>query len=176
MLDAQVAHQAAEAALRDAEQDLKLLEGQMPTGAVCSRGATRPVSGGMQIFTADCARGQCDGSVSNKPGVDYGASVYTAANSEPWWPVDKGGRWNNEARSKPSASDGSSCQTFVGGVPLGTYTGAVAIPGVAKAPEYLLERFTRGSAVYFRITARGFGYSVATQAVLQSYFRVPNDL
>ena len=84
----------------------------------------------------------------------------------------------------------SNCASFIGGVPLGTYTGVPAVRGVAKQPEYLIEVFRRKHvrinleetqvtstgekanqwSTMYRITARGFGYSRRTQVVLQSVF------
>ena len=166
-LDAERARQAAESALRDAERDLMLADGAAPAGALCPRAAVRPVFRNFSAFTTTCSAGQCA-----TPDIAYTQSDYsTSANAEPWWPAGNGGLWNNNFDAKPRGSS-ASC-TFNGGVPLGTYTGAAALAGVARQPEYLIEivRRASGRLVFFRITARGFGVSERTQVVLQSYFQ-----
>lgn len=170
-LDHQVARQAAEAALRDAERDLLLLATGTPS-AICARGDDRPVQNQVPRFKANCLRGQCSLSEADVAAVKYSEATSTTA-GEAWWPVSKGGRWNNNTSSKPSKGNTGDCLTFVGAVPLGTFTGTQAIPAVSQQPEYLLEPLRRGSQLLFRITARGFGYRAGTEVVLQSYFIVP---
>lgn len=168
-LDSERARQAAESALRDAERDLLLADGVEPAGALCPRKDVRPVFANFSAFADTCPAGQCA-----MLDTVYTQSNYTTlANAEPWWPESggAGGRWNNTVASKPRGSS-ASC-TFNGGVPIGTFTGAAAIAGVAQQPEYLIELVRRGSGrvVFFRITARGFGVSDRTQVVLQTYFQ-----
>lgn len=173
-LDHQVARQAAEAALRDAERDLKLTTGNPMSGALCERGAARPVmeEGGVLYFNETCKAGQCSLPIAAYESANYASAPAAGVTSEPWWPVARGGLWNNAFNAKPSRELGAiNCTTFTGGVPLGTYTGAPPIAGVSRQPEYLIEVFQRGTDTYFRITSRGFGYDPATQVVLQSYFR-----
>lgn len=170
-LDYEVARQAAEAALRDAERDLLLPAGPKPDLALCER---EFLDGGSRsaFFSPDCSKGQC-----YIDPADYKKMKWKddTAPSEAWWPEQgngKGGKWNNDADTKPG--DGGGTCNFTGGVPLGTYTGVPAIGGVALQPEYLIELMKRpgGNDVY-RITARGFGYSENTQVVLQTYFKPP---
>ena len=171
-LDHQVARQAAEAALRDAERDL-LLSANGAASATCPRGPDRPVQNQVPRFTANCLRGQCSLNESAVAAVKYADATSTTTTGEAWWPTQKGGRWNDAASTKPRVGSTGSCDTFVGAVPLGTFTGTLAIPAVAQQPEYLLEPLRRGSQLLFRITARGFGYRQGTEVVLQSYFVVP---
>ena len=166
-LDAERARQAAESALRDAERDLLLPGGPRLATAICDRGTARPIFADFSAFTPACTLGQCaiDDTV-------YKTSNFTSrANPEPWWSVSgSSDPWNNTLTEKPPASN--TC-AFNGGVPLGSFTGATPIAGVAIQPEYLIEVIRRGSGrlVFFRITARGFGASERTQVVLQSYFQ-----
>ncbi|MEY4763497.1 MAG: hypothetical protein RI907_170 [Pseudomonadota bacterium] len=170
-LDNQVARQAAEAALRDAEVDLAIPDSVTRAGATCSRGESRPVSQGFAYFTVSCDRGQCDPgqSMADRLNLDYSkAGVVAGAKGAAWWPTAKGGKWGD--------NDGDiDCASFTGAVPLGTYTGASKIPGVARQPEYLIEQFRKDSKTgdIYRITARGFGYRTGTEVVMQSYFQVP---
>jgi type IV pilus assembly protein PilX len=171
-LDQQVARQAAESALRDAERDLYNIVTTPITNASCSRGGAI----GASSFDASCTNGLCSMSDSA-----YRASVWNDGNGnqinpEPWWPTGKGGLWNNTFSNKPGRTpiDTNNC-SFTGGVPLGTYTGAPYIRGVAIQPEYLIEYFKRsitgGKEInVYRITARGFGYTQRTQEVLQSIY------
>jgi type IV pilus assembly protein PilX len=107
------------------------------------------------------------------PDDTYSQYSYTSSSikAEPWWPASASGQWNNSFETKPRGAT-PNC-TFNGGVPLGTFTGATAIAGVARQPEYLIEMVKRASGrlVFFRITARGFGVSERTQVMLQTYFQ-----
>jgi len=164
-LDAERARQAAESALRDAERDLLIAEGAKPPGAPCDRTPVRPVFANFAAFTDTCNAGQCA-----TPDVAYTQSNWTdGTNAVPWWGPTKG-QWK-DTFVRPGV-DGAACE-FTGGVPLGTFTGAPPIIGVAHQPEYMIEivRKASGRLVFFRITARGFGASERTQVVLQSYFQ-----
>jgi len=169
-LDIQVARQAAEAALRDAEKDLMLAPGAAPAGAVCARGDDRPVLNQIARFTSACRRGQC--ATADWQNTDYAAAATTKV-GEPWWPAEQGGQWNNDMSTKPTRTSAAACAAFNGGVPLGVFTGAAAVTGVARQPEYVIEPIRRGESFFFRITARGFGYRSGTEVVMQSYFLVP---
>lgn len=179
--DLEVARQAAESALRDAERDLNNVTALSGTTPSCPKRTILPIK-----FTTDCIAGLCYRTDAAYASYQWGNATQTASppNSEPWWPTGKGGRWNddfkNSTPTKPiriPPTTSSVCDTFTGGVPLGTFTGAPAIRGVSIQPEYLIEYFKRSvvgqqeTAVY-RITARGFGYSSRTQIVLQSTFLV----
>jgi type IV pilus assembly protein PilX len=173
-LDEQLARQAAESALRDAEQDL--MQGAIaPANAVCDRGVRRPIAKNLSLFTANCLVGQC----AQLPNESRLAASYSSAsasspgNAEPWWPISKGGRWSNDI--KPSRGATTNCDTFTGGVPIGTFTGSPALAGVFRQPEYLIEKIERVDT-YFRVTARGFGAREGTEIVVQSYVLMPSDL
>lgn len=179
-LDRAAATQAAEAALRDGERDLTILASAMRTNASCTRSREGPPKS--FEFTSDCTLGYCF-----KDEASYGISNWSTATSsnktvsEPWWPLNKGGDWNNTFSDKPDRTvlpaDVTHCN-FKGGVPLGTFTGTPPITGVVIQPEYLIELYdrTKISAVTkqeepaYRITARGFGYTQRTQVVLQTIF------
>lgn len=174
-LDMEVARQAAESALRDAERDLSgvVLD---PVNASCPRPE-------ILFFDKDCPTGLCrkeTDSIANSTYANSNWSTSSAGStdkSEPWWPTSKGGLWNDSFDAKPARTPTSKSNcSFTGGVPLGTFTGAAAINGVALQPEYLIEYFLKkdgqgGKEVdTYRITARGFGYTRRTQVVLQTVF------
>nr|WP_315231266.1 PilX N-terminal domain-containing pilus assembly protein [uncultured Albidiferax sp.] len=174
--DLQVARQAAEAALRDAERDIVNVNySGVLSNASCSRGYYVPEATGR--FDTNCTAGLCI-RTDNYANSDWSqAAEGSTDHSEPWWPKGKGGLWNDTVANKPGRVPVSTanCSTFTGAVPVGTYTGAPIIRGVAKQPEYILEFFKRnqigGKTVnLYRITARGFGYTNRTQVVLQSVF------
>lgn len=173
-LDIQVARQAAEAALRDAEKDLALVSGK-PSDAPCDRGTTRPVMDALAYFTANCKGGQCQSlKKDGRLKADYSTAGTSASNgAEVWWPESKGGLWNKGANAKPKPKQSGTCATFTGGVPLGTFTGTNQMVGVAQQPEYIIELIPRGQNPFFRITARGFGLRTGAEVVLQSYFQAP---
>ncbi|MCU0920208.1 MAG: pilus assembly protein PilX [Burkholderiaceae bacterium] len=166
-VDVEIARQAAEAALRDAERDLRLPDGNTVGAAPCSRGDERaidaPGARGEPYFAETCPRGQCGYPLSYYTTSNFAAGT----NPQPWWPTANGGRWQNTAPNLPS-----TCATFTGGVPLGTFTDTPRVAGVARQPEYLIEHMGYNEDKYlFRITARGFGAEEATEVVLQTYFR-----
>ncbi|MDR2327803.1 MAG: pilus assembly protein [Acidovorax sp.] len=181
-LDHVAAREAAETALRDAERDLLNPGVALRANASCSRGvaAITPAD-----FSADCSRGLCALSDVAYAAMDWNKS----SGGEVWWPSAKGGKWNNNFAQKPGRVPASAGRcNFSGGVPLGTFTGAAPVKGVARQSEYLVEYFRRkklrinqqesqaiagdGNALswsaMYRITARGFGYSMQTQVVLQT--------
>lgn len=179
-LDRVAATQAAEAALRDAERDLTILQSAIRTGASCTRSREGPPKS--YEFTGDCALGYC-----YKEEANYGTSNWSTATTalktvaESWWPVNKGGDWNNTFADKPDRTKATADLThcnFKGGVPLGTFTGIPPITGVAVQPEYLVELYdrtkvstvTKQEEPVYRITARGFGFTQRTQVVLQTIF------
>lgn len=195
-MDQEAARQAAESALRDAERDIDNAPlGALMANASCQRNGAPTDYDGLNpsSFTSSCSSGLC-----LKDDPSYGASDWSAATtsntsvSEPWWPKSKGGLWNDDESSKPGRNpvSASNCDTFTGGVPLGTYSGVPPLRGVSKQPEYLIEVFQRKHvrinldetqvtstgekanqwSTMYRITARGFGYSQRTQVVLQSVF------
>lgn len=195
-MDQEVARQAAESALRDAERDIdQAALGVLASNASCLRSSAATDNYGINpnAFTAGCVGGLCLKDDSTYATSDWSsASTSNTTVAEPWWPANKGGLWNDNADTKPGRDPVTSanCDTFTGGVPLGTYTGVPPIKGVAKQPEYLIEVFRRKHvrinldetrvtstgekanqwSTMYRITARGFGYSQRTQVVLQTVF------
>lgn len=139
----QLARQAAEAALRDAETDLRLPDPDgdfARTGASCSRAGSpfreRGVASTASAeFTDTCLLGQC-GLPAARYAISWAAAT-TSNRGAAWWPNTKGGLWGNNATS--SGAPNFDCSTATGGVPLGTYTGVPALTRVARQPEYLIE-------------------------------------
>jgi len=132
-LDLEMAHQAAEAALRDAERDLRLaLEpGKKPAGATCSRDRERPLPDGLvaPLFNAACQRGQCLGELAES--MRDGDLNEPAARPQPWWPASKKGKWNDWRQAR--------LQLRTAVFRFGTFTGTPRIADVARQPEYLIE-------------------------------------
>jgi type IV pilus assembly protein PilX len=146
-LEYQVARQAAEAALRDAELDLRIPEPKglfTLTGAKCGRESSLLRSKGIASatdsaeFTDSCLEGQC-GISSTRYAVQWDDAKPTNKGT-PWWPTSKGGDWGNNVNA--DGSPDYTCGSSTGGVPLGTYTGTPAVVGVARQPEYLIEVMT----------------------------------
>jgi len=148
-LDQMLAMQAAEAALRDAERDLR---GLRPGGLPCKPGTPgcrpageRPIEGlggaGLSYFNRDCAvaasRGQC-----HRSETDYF--------SVPVW--------------RDPALLGNAAR-------YGQYTAAPPLSDVAQQPRYLIEGFRRPTGHLFRITAIGYGANLHTRVMLQSIYR-----
>ncbi len=164
-LDYEVARQAAEAALRDAERDLFPASSAKPAGALCDRSLGRPVSTKFYpgLWTAGCRKGQC---YSLPKYLELSVYAATPVNPQPWWPDSKSGKWGDNEIVPVS------CE-FNGGVPIGTYTDTPGVNGVARQPEYLLEWIDRTTDPIIRVTARGFGADINTEVVLQTYIKPP---
>lgn len=183
-LDREAAREAAETALRDAERDLFNPTLAVAANASCSRGVLEITN---NDFSPNCAKGLCVLNDAAYASVDWTKAI----GGEVWWPSSKGGLWNNSFSDKPSRVPvGTSNCDFSGGIPLGTYTGAAPLKGVARQPEYIVEYFRRKNiriniaesqissmgqranqwSSMYRVTARGFGYSGNTQVVLQTIF------
>jgi type IV pilus assembly protein PilX len=141
----QVARQAAEAALRDAERDLYPDAALAPPNTpACTRSATGVRSDEHSVydieFTTTCLGGQCGFPASDTRNQVTWAAANTSTPGAAWWPVSKGGLWT------PA---GSSCADYAGAVPLGRYTGVAPLGGVSRQPDYLIEYIgdpTQGSA------------------------------
>ena len=146
----QLARQAAEAALRDAEADLRIPEPNglyTQPGAACGReNSNFRLKGVASVlsdeFTDDCLRGQC-GVAPARYAVAWDAANDSSNRGAPWWPGSKGGNWGNNADA--NGAPVFDCSTGTGGVPLGTYTGAARFTRVARQPEYLIELITPGA-------------------------------
>ena len=128
----QIARQAAEAALRDAERDLYPDAAlPAPTTPACTRAGSlfrnvdRVVSS--SEFTSNCLAGQC-WSAAASYSVAW-KSATTSNKGEPWWPISKGGQWGTAS---------TECDA-VGAVPLGRFTGVPPLTGVSQQPDYLIE-------------------------------------
>ena len=169
MRDRNVALQAAELVLRDAERDLSSFKADGVT--FCAGGASgcRPAgerpklaiyradywswtSSFLAYWTATCNHGQCY--------VDPDDTTATV-------PV-----WNDTVADWTEAQTGNTLKT----VKYGTYTGATPLTMVPVQPRYMIEAIAdkdphglRGTnRVIFRITARAVGQNPNTVVILQS--------
>jgi type IV pilus assembly protein PilX len=152
--DRALATQAAEAALRDAELDLRTLRAD---GNICTPATTgcRSVADyapweNAYAFEGTCTAGLCDGAVTQ------------ALPTKVWEPGSA--LWSNAVR-------------------YGTYTKPLGqdthdFPAVVTQPQYLIEEFLMQdggeagtAAYYYRITARGYGASSDTVVTLQTIYR-----
>jgi type IV pilus assembly protein PilX len=142
-LDRNIAFQAAEAALRDAERDIsrRKADGSVctPTDAACRPlpvGTSTLVEAGKEPFSTTCIGGLCEIAVAPAP---------------PVWEV---------------AANWTRATTY------GSFTGAPAINSVSRQPVYLIETsYYENAGWYYRITARGFGVNDQTWVTLQSSFK-----
>lgn len=142
--DRNIAFQAAEAALRDAELDIqcKKIDGSAAT----VKRAIGCISGMLGADLA-CTAGLC--CVINDPALVC---------IEPSTPVYK---------------NTSLSLSTVPSVKYGFYTGAPEISGIPsqQQPRYLIEPFQKQLVNYYRITARGYGVNSNTQVTLQEVYK-----
>jgi len=166
--DWNIAMQAAEAALRDAEFDVY---------GVCSVNTTTctprsPFVSGGTLFgsqSGGTAYGTCNSSTSYKGACLAPASALAT----------------QENVNLDITSWKTSGSTTLNPVTYGTYTGAAALPtsgisAVSTQPQYIVEAMQPNSALYkpgtyvYRITARGWGRNPNTQVTLQSIWQQPS--
>jgi type IV pilus assembly protein PilX len=145
--DRNLAMQAAEAALADAENDIECLMANnspcdKPTLKADSRGSQRPLfadGGGTFDGNELCTNGQCD----------FASRVLS---SDDW---DNKPIWDNA-------------------VTYGRFTGAAPIPIVSEQPRYLIQYQEKGNSInpkrVFHILALGFGADRNTQVLLQATY------
>jgi len=168
MRDHNVALQAAELALRDAERDLAALKADGVT--FCAAGSTGCRPAGERAALAADRAGYWAWSPALTPYWTsicvHGQCYDNTAASVPVWD-DTAADWN------PQAGSTGTRQT----VAYGTYTGATAITGLAAQPRYIIEIFPASpndvygltsQRVTFRITARAVGQNPKTIVILQS--------
>jgi Tfp pilus assembly protein PilX len=163
--DLNIAFQAAEAGLRDAERDIY----GVYNPALAAPGPVRaPTISGRTGFGdgSDTANGAC---TSGTP-ASFGRGLCYGRATGPWPPF-----------TSASLATGSDFA-----VPYGMYTGATPIKFVSAQPVYLIEalwlNIPPGPAksiaagpltTYYRINSRGFGGNPATQVTLQEMYLVP---
>lgn len=154
--DRQIAFQAAEAALMDAEMDIE--KSPDSTKSRSDLFSENPV---LSDFAAGCGAGASN----NKLGLCATANPGT----EPIWKL-------------VDFTDTGSTTTKT--VPFGRFTGQILQTGKgslsSKPPRYIIEAINYRAAgedasvqstYFYRITAMGFGARETTQAVLQSFYR-----
>ncbi|WP_157845002.1 pilus assembly PilX family protein [Methylocucumis oryzae] len=167
MRDYNIALQAAEAGIRDAEQDIT---NQMnPNHRFCKSSGFAPDCGFTTAQTSD------DGLCTNNGG--YSPDVRTALTNGfcPTPPPNA----NIAVVCLPAIAD-----PFNGppSVVYGTFTGARPLPQVSAQPRYLIEAYqsptqTAGNKIpfyYYRITVKAQGLNPATVVWLHSVFKIPN--
>ena len=147
-----LAFQAAEAALRDAQLDIL---GLNSAGAVSPTGRNPPISG---------ETGFGDGT-GNRPSC----STLGLCASQSTGFADAA--LNN---TNVLAQDFTAAPS----VEYGTYTAALRLAGVARQPRYVIEAVNvkpqgnTGKLIWYRITARGYGAREETQETIQVVFRI----
>lgn len=156
--DRQIAFQAAEAALADAERDID--------------GAAGPESVRAAMFAPGGSAAFADGCAGGAGSPALGLCERALPPAAPAW-----------QRARLDADDGAEAARFV---EYGRFTTASMPVGKgmlpARLPRYIIEQLPyvqagetagRRSALFYRITAIGFGASAAHRVVLQSYYLKP---
>jgi type IV pilus assembly protein PilX len=148
--DRNIAFQAAEAALRDAERDIKCqkFDGSPAAATTLVRTNVGCISG-MTGADANCTDGLC--CVVKPPGLACVERTSVSPNKPVY--IDF------SLSAEPS-------------VAYGTHTAAPAITSLnQQPPRYLIEPFLKQGANYYRITARGYGFNANTQVTLQEVYK-----
>lgn len=147
--DRNIAFQAAEAALRDAERDIKCqkFDGSPAAATTLVRTNVGCISG-MTGADANCTDGLC--CVVKPPGLACVERTSVSPNKPVY--IDF------SLSAEPS-------------VAYGTHTAAPKITSLSQPPRYLIEPFLKQGANYYRITARGYGANANTQVTLQEVYK-----
>jgi type IV pilus assembly protein PilX len=161
--DLNVAFQAAESAIRDAERDV------WGTGTVTATPRAPIISGRTGFGDGnDAPNGTC----TNNTNTTYGWGLCYAPATGPVPPF-------------PTV-DLSPASTIA--IPYGKYTGATALPSVSAQPRYIIEAIWKdivptptlqslspvaGVTNYYRITSQGFGVNPNTRVTLQEMYLKP---
>jgi type IV pilus assembly protein PilX len=161
--DLNVAFQAAESGLRDAERDI------WGTGTVTAAPRAPAMSGRTGFGDGtDTPNGTC----TDNTNTTYGWGLCYARTTGPFPPF-------------PTADLGS---TSTIAVPYGKYTGATALPGVSAQPRYIVEAIWKdivptptlqslspiaGVTNYYRISSQGFGVNPNTRVTVQELYLKP---
>ena len=160
--DLNVAFQAAESALRDAERDI------WGTGTATAT-PRAPVMNGRAGFGSPVGT---PGTCTPISSTNYGGGLCVPATI-------------GANPAFPSADLGA---TSTVAVPYGQYTGATALPNVSSQPRYVIEGIAEGInpapstlslgnptglTTYYRITVQGFGVNPNTRVMLQEMYFKP---
>ncbi len=140
--DRTVAFQAAEAALRDAENDIRGLNYDSTNPAACTSCRADLISRG-NGFSTTCSLGRCVQSGSTQLWED--STI-----------------WDSSSTRSVVYGTYTNAPAFNGGVS----------QVVVRQPRYILEYFDQGGYSVYRITAMGFGANESTRALLQSAVKV----
>jgi type IV pilus assembly protein PilX len=149
--DRNLAFQAAEAGLRDAEFDISNLNFNN------TKHSNTPRINGLSSFVADC--GASTSSNANDDGLCYnGAAGYTTA------PIE------STVNMYPSVNTGKPSVGY------GSFTNAPALPNLSAQPRYIIEGFRfrtpgKGVEFFYRITVRAQGVNENTVVWLQEFFK-----
>ena len=164
--DLNVAFQAAESAIRDAERDV------WGTGTITATPRAPIISGRTGFGDGnDAPNGTC----TNSSSATYGRGLCYASATGPFPP-----------HSTVDLTVDLSGTTIP--VPYGRYTGATALPSVSAQPRYIIEAIWKdivptptlqslspvaGVTNYYRITALGYGVNQNTKITLQEMYLKP---
>lgn len=155
--DRQIALQAAEAALMDAETDIE----QSPNAAL-SRSA---------MFSESSSEGFVEGCGSASDGTSFGLCL-RASDATPIWEAVDFLATGNAARTVPYGHfTGSQFQSGEGPMPVRNPRYAIELVSNRLSPS---DATTSGMTNLYRITAIGFGPQLGTQVLLQSFYRKPS--
>lgn len=158
-----IAFQAAESALRDAEIDL-----ETGIGGTCTPG----VSVALNVPLSEGCLGSRDSLTIGSFATNCSAAFTNGVCRQPNPPA---AGWQTEIVTASAWDWASATKTAA----YGTYTGAAALVGVFRQPRYVIEYLqekddgtTTPATRYFRISARGWGANANSTVTLQTIYRM----
>ena len=164
MREQNVAFQAAESALRDAEIDL-----ETGIGGTCTPGVSVPANPGLSqgcLGARDPMTIAASFAINCSAAFTFGVCLQPAAPPATWQAqIVTPSTWDWTHANKTTA--------------YGTFTGASALVGVIRQPRYVIEYLaekddtsTTPATRFFRVTARGWGANANTTVTLQTVYRM----
>ncbi len=173
--DKLIAFQAAEAALRDAEQYI------LRSGRVAGPQDIGIGDAGYEE-TATCASGSCSAQACDHgicykvPGMKDPCSSAPGTGGDVWSQANTA-LWNNALQYYRDGTVGKG--VGLAGTSLGVdaaYTKPDKMPLVARQPEYLIEAFQENcnvyaSVYYYRVSVRAYGMRNGTRVMLQEIYK-----
>lgn len=167
--DKNLAFQAAEIGLRDAESYIRfsgrisgLTDVEYDTTTTCTAAVAK-------CDAQKCTYGLCyNGGTMNEDGTDWVASPVFSPDNSLWNNAIQYYKKNLAATEKAVGYSGTTTVTVNAG-----YSGPDELPLVRRPPEYLIEAFQKtvgGPRYYYRITVRAYGQRSGTRVMLQEVY------
>jgi len=167
--DRNLAFQAAEAGLRDAELYIR------DSGRIIGKIVMEDPGDAIKDYTGQAGKYGLfyNGATMDVNGTDWNG-IDKEKKSQARWQIESG--WDNAFQYYQEAAFKNKEKGLKSGTVLAVNPGyqaelPTAFPMVVHQPEYLIEPFHKNSDYYYRITVRGYGMRSGTRVMLQEVYK-----